>query len=393
MLEGTVHFDGEGKRRAGGPARQDLRQHRAHYGMGTPTAEELLAAIAAVELTGRGGGHFPVVRKLSPLITTAVDAVVVNGSEGEVLSAKDAALLQLRPHLVLDGAQALARVTRARRVVVWLHDGADASLASIQSALSERQGQPDHVHDRPVQVMLGPARYLTGEASSVIAGVRGEPVLPRFIADPSRPWVDGEPVLVHNVETHARVGLLLHVGVEQYTPTSLVTIAVNDRRRVVEVAPGTTFAALFDAERLVAPAAVLLGGYGGSWFPWWRLADEAVDPAHLRDSGISFGTGIIAVPPQGRTPAAWSADILDWMAAESAGQCGPCIYGLPELAREYRSVVSARRPGSRATERLHETMQLIEGRGACRHPDGAIRMARSALHLAGEEGQHARARK
>ena len=379
-----VHFTGHALQPSEQIARENLDAHHAHYGLETQSMPALLEAIEKVELSGRGGGHFPVSRKLAPLVKCGADAVVINGSEGETLSSKDAALLQLRPHLVLDGAQSLARITRANRIVVWLHEGANASLDSIQRALNERELDSTYSQECVVQIMLGPARYLTGEASSVIAGVRGGPVLPRFISDPAKPWVDGDAVLVHNVETHARIGLLLHLGASGYRPSSLVTIARDGEGRVVEVLPDTTFAALFQSESVQAPRGVLLGGFGGTWYPWARIREMRIEPGSLKALGVAFGTGIIAMPPTNQSELKWSAEILSWMANESAGQCGPCIFGLPELAFEYQKLASSRVLTKRKTRKLEDTMRLIEGRGACRHPDGVVRMARSAIALTQE---------
>ncbi len=93
--------------------------------------EQLLDSIEQAELTGRGGAHFPVARKWR----TALDAaragggevlVVANGAEGEPASAKDAALLLQRPHLVLDGLVCAAEAFGASSAVLWLQEGAAA---------------------------------------------------------------------------------------------------------------------------------------------------------------------------------------------------------------------------------------------------------------------------
>jgi NADH:ubiquinone oxidoreductase subunit F (NADH-binding) len=341
----------------------------------------LLAAIREVDLTGRGGAQFPVARKLASIITSDAETVVINGAEGEVLSSKDAMLMQLHPHLVLDGAQALAQVTAAQEVVVWLPEGAAASLASMQVAIYERDRDVRHAAEVPVRIMFGPARYLTGEATAAIAGVRGLVALPRFVPIPSKPWVDGEPVLVHNVETHARVGLLARRGVEAYLPTSLVTMVLPRHRLVIEARRGTTFAALFDQERIPAPPAVLLGGYSGTWLTWERIAPMQVDPVALRRQGMAFGAGVVAQVPHDREGLEWTAEIVQWMAGESAGQCGPCIFGLPELSRQFDDLTNARKRSMRQRRKIDELMQSIEGRGACRHPDGVVRLVRSAIDV------------
>ena len=384
IFDHEVRFTGEGRLADPTQVREDLLTHEMRTGgRRMANADSLLARLERFELTGRGGGHFPVAAKLRPLVHAGADTVVINGSEGETLSSKDAALLQLRPHLVIDGAQALARAVRARRIVIWLHQGADATVSSVIAACNERERDPRYKSDVTVRIMLGPARYLTGEASAVIAGVRGEPVLPRFIENPAKPWIDGEPVLVQNAETAARVGLIDSLGIE-YHATSLVTLSLHTHRLVVEVDPSDSFAGLFREFGIEPPDHLLLGGFGGEWVPWSKLANVALDPHLMRERGLSFGTGIISMVPKGRKGLEWSAEMLEWMAGESAGQCGPCIFGLPELAKKYKAAAHARHISEHRRHEIERLMHLVERRGACRHPDGAIRMARSALTAFGE---------
>ena len=86
----------------------------------------------------------------------------------------------------------------------------------------------------------------------------------------------------------------------------------------------------------------------------------------------------------GACPLERTAEILDYLAAESAGRCGPCFNGLPALARAFSARVRglARDDAAGEVERL---AALVEGRGACAHPDGSVRMVRSALRAFPDE--------
>ena len=77
----------------------------------------MIPVLEASGLLGRGGAGFPVGRKWRTVAERSAGgtAVLVNGAEGEPLSAKDRALMTLRPHLVLDGAQLAADAVGARR--------------------------------------------------------------------------------------------------------------------------------------------------------------------------------------------------------------------------------------------------------------------------------------
>jgi NADH:ubiquinone oxidoreductase subunit F (NADH-binding) len=75
-----------------------------------------------------------------------------------------------------------------------------------------------------------------------------------------------------------------------------------------------------------------------------------------------------------------SARIALYMAGQSAGQCGPCVYGLPAIAEDMvRLARGEADPG--LLVRLHRRLREVEGRGACRHPDGAVNLVRSALQV------------
>ncbi|MET7451691.1 NADH-ubiquinone oxidoreductase-F iron-sulfur binding region domain-containing protein [Streptomyces sp. NPDC005574] len=78
------------------------------------------------------------------------------------------------------------------------------------------------------------------------------------------------------------------------------------------------------------------------------------------------------------------------LALQPAGQCGPCLNGLPRVAAGLRTLAA---PGPQGTVRadLARRAGLVEGCGACHHPDGTVRLVRSALTtFAGELDAHAR---
>ena len=112
-----------------------------------------------------------------------------------------------------------------------------------------------------------------------------------------------------------------------------------------------------------------------------RVAGLAVDPVALRRHGIAFGSGVVAQAPQDRDALEWTAELVRWLADERAGQCGPCIFGLPELARQFDDFHGAKKRSTRQRRKLDDLMQEIDGRGACRHPDGVVRLVRSAVDV------------
>ena len=70
--------------------------------------------------------------------------------------------------------------------------------------------------------------------------------------------------------------------------------------------------------------------------------------------------------------------MLRYLAEETAGQCGPCVNGLASVAHGM-SALAAGNAGRTVLQDLERWGGSISRRGACHHPDGAIRLLRSAL--------------
>jgi NADH:ubiquinone oxidoreductase subunit F (NADH-binding) len=382
---------GPQRRRLLDAAARDLRSHEVKIGPlpWAGSAERLIALLEASGLTGRGGAGFPSARKLAAVAAGKRAVVVANGAEGEPLSSKDRTLLTRSPHLVLDGLQLVADATSAAEAYAYV----PADLcAPIKAALAERRGL-DRI---AVTVVAAPDAFISGEESAAVSRLSGGPALPR---DKARmvvtAGVRGRPTLVHNVETLAHLALVARrgpdwfrqVGTADEPGTFLSTVSgavatpgvyefeygvpLDD---LLSVAGGAT-------SRL---SAVLIGGYHGAWLPVGTQSAAAhvpVSRAGLRPFGASPGAGIIAALPASTCGLVQTSRIVSYLAEQSAGQCGPCLNGLPRLAEVFDQLVGA--PGQPASAAaLAEARRLaglVEGRGACHHPDGTVRLVRSAL--------------
>ena len=83
-----------------------------------------------------------------------------------------------------------------------------------------------------------------------------------------------------------------------------------------------------------------------------------------------------------------SARVAHYLAGQSAGQCGPCVYGLPAIADDVTRLAHGQVDPA-LMPRLTRRLDQVEGRGACRHPDGAVQVVRSALNVfAGDANAH-----
>ena len=115
LLDAAAVVPTHGTESLSGVVRHDLAAHRAAFGARAAGSDELIDALESVGLTGRGGGHFPTATKWRAVRAHPPGGTVVaNGAEGEPGCAKDAVLLQTRPHLVLDGLVSAIEAVGAR---------------------------------------------------------------------------------------------------------------------------------------------------------------------------------------------------------------------------------------------------------------------------------------
>jgi NADH:ubiquinone oxidoreductase subunit F (NADH-binding) len=102
------------------------------------------------------------------------------------------------------------------------------------------------------------------------------------------------------------------------------------------------------------------------------------------------GTGVVVALGSAACPVAETARLAAWMSDESAGQCGPCTFGLAALAEVLERFATGRTQHEDVA-RLRRWTALVRGRGACHHPDGTARMIASATRVFGRElADHAR---
>ena len=237
-----------------------------------------------------------------------------------------------------------------------------------------------------------PPGYVSSEESALVHLLNGGPARPTFV--PPRPFskgVRGRPTLVSNVETLAHVALIARygpdwfraVGTKAAPGSALVTVAgAVARPGVTEIALGTgLYEVLAAAGGPTEPAqAILAGGYFGGWLPVSAAPQLRVSGPDLRAAGASLGAGILAVLPESACGLAETARVARYLAGQSAGQCGPCLNGLPAIADTLEHIAWRGRD-ARTHKGLTQLLGLVEGRGACHLPDGAARFAASALRV------------
>ncbi|MER7115817.1 NADH-ubiquinone oxidoreductase-F iron-sulfur binding region domain-containing protein [Saccharomonospora azurea] len=358
---------------AGAPAPlvldRDTRETLAEYVRPDGVSgRELIDAVEAADLRGRGGAGFPTAVKMRAVAEReGPRTVVANGDEGEPLAVKDRYLLRIRPHLVLDGLLRAADAVSADRAVVYLSDA--LAEDSVRTALDE-VGRTAV----PIDVVRVARTYVGGEESAVVRAVNGGPALPTD--KPPRPFesgVDGGPTLVANVETLARIP-----GIAAGTASDSVLLTLTgavERPGLYEVPLGRPL-----REHLTVPSApqgFLMGGFfAGLLGP--RALDIPFGFAELRAEGSGLGCGAVFVLGPDDCPVAAVADVLAYFDRENARQCGPCFRGTAAMAEAARELADGTATDARL-EKLRGWSQSLRGRGACATLDGACNVVASLL--------------
>jgi NADH:ubiquinone oxidoreductase subunit F (NADH-binding) len=381
-------------------ASASLAAHLERYGRLPALRGEGAALIAAVEaagLRGRGGAGFPTHRKLRAVAAARDTIVVANGVEGEPASHKDALLMRVNPHLVLDGLAAAGAAVGAKRLVIAVGRGATSAQASIATAIGEREQA--RARER-IELVAVPDRFVAGEETALVSWLNGKPAKPAFT--PPRPFergVAGRPTLVQNVETLACIALIARSGARSFRElgtheepgSMLVTLGgAVGRPGIAELEVGTTLReALERCDGLAEPPrALLVGGYFGTWIPTAGRLDTPLSDVCLRPLGATLGARAIVALPRTSCGLAETARVAAYLADESAGQCGPCVFGLAAIAEALASLAAGGAGAAGALERLRRLTPQVTGRGACAHPNGATRLVESALAVFADEISH-----
>jgi len=368
----------------GGGAVSLAAHTRVHGPLPQVPAHQLIEEVERSGLRGRGGADFPTARKLRAVAgRRRVGPVIVNGSETEPASAKDRLLLARLPHLVLDGAVLAAAAIGSRRVIVKVGENAEDAVAALEAAIAARD-------QLAIEVVTGPEGYVAGEESAVVHYLNGGPELPTFI--PPRPFergYRGRPTLIQNPETLAQLALVARFGSRWYRElgtvadpgSALVTITGAVRAPgVYELAFGTAMSDLLEAAGGPSEPlqALLVGGYFGTWMEASQATSLRLAREDLRSVGCTLGSGVLIALGESSCGLHESARVITYLAGQSAGQCGPCVYGLRAIADAVGALADGVAHPSERDRVLRWTSE-VRGRGACHHPDGAVRFVESAL--------------
>lgn len=336
-------------------------------------------------LTGRGGAVFATSTKLRAAFDRRAE-LIVNACDGEIGTHKDEFVV----------AQHLAE----------LQHGAGLITRKVHFAAHRGSDTEARLHDAGLRVLSVPARYVASEESALVSLLHGGLARPVMRLQPIVFGAKGTrgrrlpPTVVLNAETVWRIsqieqrgpGWFRSHGTTDEPGPRLVTFGGSvSRPGVYETAAGTPLAELLRVAGAHDVAAVGLSGLSGGWLPKSVVSSTDWSDASLSSYGIRTGTGAIHVVDRATCPLDHVARLASFAAGESAGQCGPCMFGVPAVADQLDRLADGALDGGEL-RLLQQRLGLLPGRGACRFPDGVAGFVASALwafapdvqaHLAG----------
>jgi NADH:ubiquinone oxidoreductase subunit F (NADH-binding)/NADH:ubiquinone oxidoreductase subunit E len=310
-------------------------------------AENAIAALKDSGLRGMGGAGFPAGTKWELVRGAAggVKYVVCNADESEPGTIKDRHILEVAPHLVLEGMLAAAVVIDAFEVILYLRHEYPGPRAAFAAELAHAR-EAGHLEGLPpVRIFDSPGGYICGEETALLEALEGKRAEPRNKPPfPGTHGLWGRPTLINNVETFALATAILTHGADWYRrqgrnggigPKVLGVSGDVNRPGVYEVPLGITVREFIEeygggmqpGRELYA---VCPGGASSGFLPP-ALCDTPLDFRPLALVGSMLGSGAVVAVGQGRCILDLALNLVRFFKNESCGKCVPCRVGTEKL--------------------------------------------------------------
>ncbi len=320
---------------------------------GTP--DQVIDAVEASGLAGRGGAGFPTGRKWRAVAEAegGPKTIVCNADEGEPGCFKDRVLMDADPHALIEGMLLAAYATGASRGFIYLRYEYPQTLAILEQAIAEAYKMKllgDDVLGSgfafDLVVRRGAGAYICGEETSLLNSLEGKHPFPRNKPPyPVTHGYDDKPTVVNNVETLCSVPPILSLGaawyqdlgVDEHAGTKVISLSGDVRR------PGNYEVPIgFPLMRLLNDwaggpregrsfQAVTMAGLSGGFIGHQVLGEITLDEPCLRKHGSFLGAGGIMVFDDSRDVVDVARQAMDFFAHESCGKCFPCRIGSRRL--------------------------------------------------------------
>jgi formate dehydrogenase iron-sulfur subunit len=311
---------------------------------------QIVAAVTASGLRGRGGAAFPAGIKWKTVLgaVNAQKYVVCNADEGDSGTFSDRMLMEGDPFVLIEGMTIAGLATGANRGYIylrWEYPQAKAALESAIASATAANYLGDNIRGsgKPfaLEVRMGGGAYICGEETSLLESLEGKRGQVRFKPPlPALQGLFGKPTVINNVITYASVPVILDRGAEFYQHFGMgrsrgtlpMQLAGNIKQGgLVEIAFGMTLRELLyeygGGSYSGRPIrAVQVGGPLGAYLPESQFDTPLDYEAFAAVKGMLGHGGIVAFDDT-VDMAAQARYAMEFCAIESCGKCTPCRIG------------------------------------------------------------------
>jgi NADH:ubiquinone oxidoreductase subunit F (NADH-binding)/NADH:ubiquinone oxidoreductase subunit E len=304
-----------------------------------PEPDRIVEELKASGLAGLGGAGFPTGVKWEAVAAEPSPRyVVVNADEGEPGTIKDRYVMELRPHLMLEGMLIAMRFAEATEGLIYLREEYATARARLVEAIEDLRaaGLLDGLE---LTLVVGAGAYICGEETAMLESMEGRRGMPRLKPPfPSQVGYLGLPTLINNVETLAHIPAILGQGGEAWAALGArgakgvrlwsISGAVAEPG-CYEAPNGSTLRELIDEHAGGATeeiGAIVPGGAASGILPPDAL-DVPLTRDDLRDWGAGVGSAGVQVFPATYSPLTLLTETMRFFAEESCQKCTPCRIG------------------------------------------------------------------
>jgi formate dehydrogenase beta subunit len=304
-----------------------------------PPREHIIAELKASGLTGYGGAGFPTGAKWEALLETPGPRVLaVNADEGEPGTIKDRYVMELRPHLLLEGALIAMRALDCPEGYIYLREEYATARQRLQAAIGELT-DGGYLKDLRLELVVGAGAYIAGEETAMLESMEGRRAMPRLKPPfPTQVGHLGRPTLINNVETLAHIPAVLTMGGASWAAlgkhgaqgTRLWSLSGAVARPGCYEAPnGTTVRDLVDGHGggLTEELGVIVPGGAASGMLPPDALDAPLTREGLRAYGAGVGSAAVQIFPKRYPPLRLLTETMRFFAEESCQKCTPCRIG------------------------------------------------------------------
>ena len=320
------------------------------------TPQQVIDAILASGLRGRGGAGFPTGRKwqmthdaVSP---DGVKFVCCNADEGDPGAFMDRSVLEGDPHSVIEAMTIAGYAIGAHQGYIYVRAEYPIAVHRLEVAIGQAREYGllgknifESGFDFDLELRLGAGAFVCGEETALmtsIEGHRGEPhPRPPF---PANKGLFQRPTLLNNVETYANITWILNNGPDKFAAigtkgsTGTKVFALGGKitnTGLVEIPMGTPLRTVIEDIGGGCPngkkfKAAQTGGPSGGCIPA-ELIDTPMDYDSLGAIGSMMGSGGLIVMDEDNCMVDIAKFFLEFIVDESCGKCSVCRIGTKRL--------------------------------------------------------------